>query len=72
MSSTVLSMELGTLGGDFFHIYFVCMLRFVHLLRWISFLLLYDDLGKRFSPDDVSWGISLLCNVEFIFIWTLV
>lgn len=50
----------------FSHIPFVPILRFMYLVKWIFLLLLWDSLGKRLLPENASWGIHLLCNVEFI------
>lgn len=46
------------------------MLKFVHLVDLISLPLSWDGrLYKQLSLKDVSWGIGLLCNVDFISSW---
>jgi hypothetical protein len=62
--------ELWSLGGFILPCfsYSVLMLRFVHLVGWTSLLLLWDVL---LSNENMSLGIYLLCNVEFISCWTL-
>lgn len=40
------------------------------MVDWLSLLLLWDGLlSKQLSPEDVSLGVSLLCNVDFNSSW---